>query len=173
MLLFLLFTAAVVSARAGVLDKVLDSKTIKAAKLNDGWYTTNRDRIHVRLDILQAGTNESRLRLKGAIENASDDKISGVVLEITIVNSANKQEALRERIMISGQVFRSETFNLNWLCGTTGESDIINCLRRIKEYSWSFQVLTVIGNNSGINEAEARKAEKYFKIKSFWTPCDK
>lgn len=168
--LLLVSSVAAFSARASVLDKVLDPKVIKVAKLNDGWYTTNRDRIHIKLDTLEAGTNDTRLRLKGTIENGSDDKLRGVVLEITIVNSANKQEALRERLMISAEVFRSETYNLNWLCGNPGESDIVNCLRRIKDYSWSFQVIAVLGNASGIGEPEARKASKYFKVKSFWKP---
>ena len=160
----------VFSTSAGVLDSILDSKETKEGKKNDAWYAANKANIAVKLQSLSWNTNSSTIQFNGTIENLSDEKIAAVVMDITIVNSSNKQEALRERIKILTPVFKSETYRLprlqRTLVGLTfaNDSDLLNCLDRLHDISFSFDVVTVISARS------AFEGYDYYKIKSEWQP---
>jgi len=177
-ILLVALLSCVLSTSAGPLDGIFDSKETKQGKKNDAWYTANKDKIKVELKTLRWDTNEANVWIEGTIENLSDDKISAVVIEVVIVNKENKQEALRERMKIAVPAFKSETYKLSRLSdetpirfgtspGVLAGSELVKCLNRIKDFSWSFELVTVISN---ANDCECFN---YYKIRSVWNPADK
>lgn len=168
-LLMMALGVATLSASGGWLDGILDSKEVKEAKNNDAWYAANKDKVAVKLKSISWTTNEASVRIVGSIENLTDEKISSILVDVIIVNKANNQEALRERMMISAPVFKSETYELRPLIRCLGESDLVQCLKRLKDFSWSYEMVTAIRQKSELDDISIRAcANKYYKVRSFW-----
>jgi len=170
----ILLLAVALSCQAAVSDLFLThgERQIKTAgRKNDTWYSTNKGSIKIKLDGLGIGTNETRVYLKGSIENLSDDKIESVVLDLIIINPENKMQALRERILIKAPVFRSETLLLQPLTKDLSTlSEIVKCYNRIKGADWSYEVVTAIGQKVADSSDSSYWVQEYYKVRSSWHP---
>jgi hypothetical protein len=165
---------ATMPTSAGIFDTIGEKKMKSAGKQNDSWYAANKGQIKFSFSSVNYNTNHEKIVLQGTIENLSKDRISSVIIDFIIVNAKNNIEALRERMMIPLTVFGSETVQLGSLeidrnFAQPGESDIVKCLYRIKDATWSCQAVTAISKKV---EDEAMLSglgfEDYYKVRSIW-----
>jgi len=147
---------------------------------NDAWFKRNKDKVKFELTKWDSRNDEKRvsgvaLLLHCRIENSSDEKLIGVIIEVAIINEETKKEALREKIWLELPVFRTEKRDAvvvelasSWgITETTkDESEIWECFKRIKEKSYTYSVVTVIPES--MSDSEYSIALYYYKAKSTW-----
>jgi hypothetical protein len=150
-------------------SKWLRSKTQEQGELNDSWFQGNKDKVKVTL----ARTYYSKSRdkamdfksgLMGSIENLSNEKIAGVVVEV-IVKDSTQAESLKERIYIETPAFRGQKLQFK-VIERSKSSEFMECLRKLEQPTWSFQVIAVIPQR---HESSYARLMEYYKFQSKWS----
>ena len=152
---------------------LLDLNEKKIGKKNDAWYEANKSKIKLTTESLGHRTQDkyAYLCLVGSIENLSDSKLAGFVVEITIINNENNQEALKKRLLIYAPAFKSEKLKLEWLIGERN-SELIECIKRVKNSGFSCEIVAAIADTEG-EETESCFAlicwaKQYYQTKEIW-----